>query len=215
MARIRYMHPEFFIDDDLAKLNYAIRLFFAGLWCHADKEGRLEYKPDKLKVLIMPYDKISPVKFLETLSNSKNGTGYIKIYEIDGKRYIQIQSWNKYQHPHHTEKESLIPAYNSDLTVNEPLSNGVITPNLLDTPLSLSSSLSLPLIAYGSHVKLKEDTYKLLCNEYGKQKIDDTINNMNDYISMHGKKPYKDYAAAIRAWIRKDLKEGKSGKKTW
>jgi hypothetical protein len=67
MARIRYLKPEFFIDDDIAQLSYAQRLFYQGLWCHADKEGRLEDRPAQLKVQIMPYDNINANEYLEIL----------------------------------------------------------------------------------------------------------------------------------------------------
>jgi hypothetical protein len=64
-------------------------------------------------------------------------------------------------------------------------------------------------LSIGKFVKLSKDIYTSLCNEYGKGKVDDIIASMNDWIAAKGKKPYKDYAAAIRQWIRKDIKENK------
>ena len=111
MARIRYLKPEFFEDEHLAELPFETRLFFAGLWNFADKAGRLEDRPARLKVKIFPYDKVDIDKCLELLSKPKNGTGrpFIQRYEAQGERYIQIVAWDKHQKPHHTEQPSVIP----------------------------------------------------------------------------------------------------------
>lgn len=114
MARIRYIKPDFFKDEDLAELPYEARLFFAGMWCHADKAGRLEDRPARLKAEIFPYDaKFDANRALEILANPKkhspNGRPFVIRYAIDGDRFIQIVAWEKHQKPHHTEAESVIP----------------------------------------------------------------------------------------------------------
>lgn len=111
MARIRYLKPDFFKDEDLATLPYEARLFFAGLWNFADKAGRLEDRPLRLKVEIFPYDKVDIEKCLQLLNKAKNGSGrpFIQRYQVDRERYIQICNWDKHQKPHHTEQESKIP----------------------------------------------------------------------------------------------------------
>ena len=49
MARIRSLKPEFFKDEDLALLPFEARILYSGLWCYADREGRLEDRPKYLK----------------------------------------------------------------------------------------------------------------------------------------------------------------------
>ena len=105
MARIRYLKPEFFTDEDLAELPLETRVTFAGIWCHADKAGRLEYRPKFLKAMIWPYDAVDMESQLQALSRKP----FIRIYTIDGHRLIQIINWEKHQKPHHTEKESVLP----------------------------------------------------------------------------------------------------------
>ncbi len=110
--RIRYLKPDFFLDEDLAALPPLIRLFYQGLWVHADREGRLEDRPQRLKVEIMPYeDGFSVEDALTLLAKPKAGSGrpYIVRYEVDGRRFIQILSWAKHQRPHPNEKASEIP----------------------------------------------------------------------------------------------------------
>jgi len=114
MARIRYIKPDFFDDEDLAELPCEIRLFFAGLWCYADKAGRLEDRPLKLKVKIMPYSPdFDAEKALQILSQHKkhspDKSPFIVRYEVENNKYIQILKWEKHQKPHHTEAESVIP----------------------------------------------------------------------------------------------------------
>jgi len=111
MPRIRYLKPEFFTDEDLAELPFQTRLTFAGLWCHADKAGRLEDRPKYLKAMIFPYDKVDIEKELTLLSNPKLNGGYPFIirYRSEGRSYIEIPSWDYHQKPHHTEVESKIP----------------------------------------------------------------------------------------------------------
>ena len=111
MARIRYIKPDFFKDDDLAHLPFETRLFFAGLWGMADKAGRLEDRPARLKVEIFPYDAVDVEKCLKQLAVNKTNSGqpFINRYAIDGQRYIQIVNWVKHQKPHHTERDSEIP----------------------------------------------------------------------------------------------------------
>ena len=58
----------------------------------------------------------------------------------------------------------------------------------------------------GPFVKILEKDKKELDDKYGKAKIDEIIEEMNDYLLATGKRPYNDYAAAIRMWIRNQEK---------
>ena len=128
MPRTRYLKPEFFSDEDLAELPFQARLTFAGLWCYADRAGRLEDRPKFLKAMIFPYDNVDMEKQLEILNNGKheNGTPFIQRYEANGIKLLQIVKWDKHQKPHHSEKESIFPPpspsnFNGDFNYN---SNG-------------------------------------------------------------------------------------------
>jgi hypothetical protein len=128
MPRIRSLKPDFFLDEDLAELSLWVRVLYEGLWCHADKEGRLKDRPQKLKAVIFPYDKYDVEDGLKRLAvpkvHSPKHLPFIVRYEVNGERYIQILSWDNHQSPHHTEKDSTIPSYNGSLTVNDTLVKG-------------------------------------------------------------------------------------------
>lgn len=123
MARIRTVKPEFFLDEDLAELPYVVRLFYVGLWCLADREGRMEDRPRFIKTQIFPYDDENPESLLETLAAPKKTRPepFILRYEVDGRKYIQILRFSEHQRPHHTEHPSVIPPPKGGaLTVSTP-----------------------------------------------------------------------------------------------
>ena len=132
MARIRYLKPDFFKDEDIKELPYEARLFFAGLWCFSDREGRGEDRPERLKVEIFPYDDVDIEAMMALLAKPKKHSKkpFINRYVTDNNRYYEILEWDKHQKPHHTERHSVIPN-NGYLTVKEPLVNS----NLQDAPL--------------------------------------------------------------------------------
>lgn len=113
MAYTRGLKPDFFKDEDLACLPFEARLFFAGLWCCADKEGRLEDRPKYLKIEVFPYDNVDIEKMLELLAHprlpGRPGKIFIRRYEVDGRKYLDIPEFSKHQIPHPSEKGSNIP----------------------------------------------------------------------------------------------------------
>ncbi|KKK63868.1 hypothetical protein LCGC14_2989940, partial [marine sediment metagenome] len=76
-----------------------------GLWCIADKEGRLHDRPKRIKAQVLPFDGTDANKLLERLQDG----GFINRYEVDGEQYIQVVNFDKHQRPHHKEEASKIP----------------------------------------------------------------------------------------------------------
>lgn len=136
--RSRNIKPGFFKNEDLAKLEPHCRLLFAGLWGLADREGRLEDRPDRIRAELFPYEVSLDVhRYLTELSR----LNFIIRYRIGKQSYIQVTAWKEHQSPHNTEKKSEIPEYVegvSAITVNTPLRNGEYPPDSL-IPDSLPS----------------------------------------------------------------------------
>lgn len=105
MSRTRSLRPGFFKNDLLAELPFEARLLFAGLWTLADKKGRLEDRPKKIKMEIFPADEVDTNGLLTQLADKK----FITRYEVEGEGYIQVNKFLDHQHPHPKEPESLIP----------------------------------------------------------------------------------------------------------
>jgi hypothetical protein len=150
MARIRSLKPDFFKDEDLAVLPYEARLLYTGLWCYADKEGRLEDRPKYLKVEIFPYDNINIEKFLNLLCSpnvqDRPDKVFIRRYTVNDRKYIDIPEFLNHQSPHHTEKESVLPPFNGSLTVIKTLTKGNERDAHVSYPISLSESKSKSLL---------------------------------------------------------------------
>jgi hypothetical protein len=122
MPRLRTLKPGFFTNDQLAELPAVGRLLFAGLWCVADREGRLYDRPKRIKAEVLPFDSCNVDRLLEQLAER----GFIQRYEISGERCIQIVNFKKHQNPHVKEQASTIPspAEHSASTVPAPDESG-------------------------------------------------------------------------------------------
>jgi hypothetical protein len=106
MSRARNIKPGFFKNDLLAECNPLARILFTGLWCEADREGRLEDRPKRLKADCLPYDDCDVGELLNELADRE----FITRYECDGKKYIAVNEFLKHQNPHAREVPSSIPA---------------------------------------------------------------------------------------------------------
>lgn len=106
MARSRNIKPGFFLNDELAALDPLARILFAGLWCIADREGRMEDRPAKIKIQVLPFDDCDVNQLLDDLKNA----GFIVRYQVDGKKYIEVVNFKRHQNPHKKEAPSRFPA---------------------------------------------------------------------------------------------------------
>ena len=118
MARSRNIKYAFFQNDLLAEIEPLGRLLFAGLWTIADRAGRLEDRPKRIKAAVLPYDECEIDNLLEKLVQQ----GFVVRYEVDGERFIQVKNFLKHQNPHCKEPASIIPApdEHGTSTVQEP-----------------------------------------------------------------------------------------------
>lgn len=106
MARARNIKPGFFSNDELADIQPLGRLLFIGLWTIADREGRMEDRPRRIKAEILPYDDCD----VDALLSDLHKHGFILRYEVCGERFIQVVNFVKHQNPHVKESASAIPA---------------------------------------------------------------------------------------------------------
>lgn len=110
MARIRTIKPEFFTSDSVLSVSPLARLLFIGLWCEADREGRLKWKPKTLKFRYLPSDSVNIEKLCEELE----GAEMIATYSHDGADYCEIPSFKSHQVINNREKESELPSRVND-----------------------------------------------------------------------------------------------------
>lgn len=160
--RARNLKPGYFKNEDLAECDPLARILFSGLWCMADRAGRLECRPKRIKAEVLPYDNCNIDKLLKQLSD-KN---FIIIYSVNNENYIEILNFGKHQNPHCKEAESTIPApdQHSASTIQEQDENGsrpadslLLNPDsgfpLPDSGFRIPDSAAKPQIPYGEIIE--------------------------------------------------------------
>lgn len=104
MARIRSIHPDILIDPDFAGIPRDARLLFIYTLIVADDAGNLEDSPRALKMACFPGDDDLTVARIEELRDILLAGRFYESYEVDGKRYLHIRNFLKYQRPDHPTK---------------------------------------------------------------------------------------------------------------
>ena len=102
MARIRTIKPEFFTSEDIVSLSPLARLLYIALWCEADREGRMAWKPRTFKLRYFPSDDCD----IDGLCAEIVGRGMVKLYG-DGLAYIP--AFSDHQHVNPRESASTLP----------------------------------------------------------------------------------------------------------
>lgn len=105
MPRARNIKPGFFMNDALAEIEPLGRLLFAGLWTIADREGRLEDRPRKIKAELLPYDECDVDALLGDLCRH----GFVQRYTHGDGRFVQVCNFGRHQNPHQNEAASVLP----------------------------------------------------------------------------------------------------------
>lgn len=106
MARIRTIKPEFFTSEDICSLSPLSRLFYVSLWCESDRVGRLAWKPNTFKLRYFPGDECD----IHAMGAELVAANLIVLYEVDGKQYAEIPTFETHQVINNREAESSIPA---------------------------------------------------------------------------------------------------------
>jgi hypothetical protein len=104
--RSRTIKPGFFTSEQLASCSPLARILFAGLWCAADREGKLRDRPRKIKAELLPYEAEADADgWLAELAEA----GLILRYQVIGERFIKVLEFGRHQNPHPKEQASEIP----------------------------------------------------------------------------------------------------------
>lgn len=144
MARTRNIKPSFYDNDLLAECDPLARIAFSGLWCWADREGRMEYRPRRLKANILPYDDCD----FENLIRQLAERGFVRVYQVDNALYLQVVNFDRHQNPHQKEAPSTLPEpplqgvenkQGSELAEQAPEKHGAST---VQTPVEPGLNLS-------------------------------------------------------------------------
>lgn len=106
MARARSIKPGIFKNELLGTADPIYTLAFVGLWMLADRDGRLEDRPVRIKGEVFPYRDVDVDSCLRWLA----AHDFIKRYERGGRKCICICKFGEHQRPHPNEPASRLPA---------------------------------------------------------------------------------------------------------
>src|SRR5687768_14856556 len=105
--RARSIKPSICDNELLGTADPYYTLLFERLWMMADREGRLEDRPLRIKAQAFPYrDGLN----IEPMLSWLHENGFVLRYVIDGNRYIQVVKFSEHQSPHVKEAPSKTPA---------------------------------------------------------------------------------------------------------
>ena len=189
MPRARNIKPSLFKNEILGEEDPLLTLLFIGLWTLADREGRLEDRPKRIKAELFPYREIDVNGYLTELERLL----FICRYTVENIPFIQILTFSEHQHPHKTEKPSVIPSppeninqnkemlCNGNVTVKTPKSNGSCPADSSNTDSSNTEreSANAPLTKKASRLQkdwVLSDKLRQWTTEYIQDKGIKTIN---------------------------------------
>ena len=105
--RIRTVKPEFFTHEAIFEAEHKsglpLRLAFIGLWCAADREGKLRWQPRRLGIQILPYDGIDFTRVMDALCDH----GFLE--KSANGEFVRIPSFLNHQCINQREAQSTIP----------------------------------------------------------------------------------------------------------
>lgn len=190
MARSRNIKPSFFTNEQLAELPFDARLLFIGLWTLADREGRLEDRPKRVKMSLFPADNVDPDKLLNMLAQE----GFIVRYEKEGSKYIQVVNFRKHQNPHVNERPSTIPVPDGHRTNPADSLNS-------DSLCGASAPKVFSFWDIGESFGIQRPTMGRMVKEFGEEATSDAIRKL----SLMNKRP-----AEATSYVWRMLKEKKA-----
>ena len=167
MARSRNIKPSLFKNEILGERDPLLTILFTGLWCLADRDGRLEDRPKRIKAEIFPYRELPDFNgYLTELAQ----LGFIDRYSVAGQAIIQVLAFAAHQSPHKTEKPSELPEkpikpVSCPVTVSAPLNNQTQTVKESLIPDSLNL-IPDSLIPENKPLVSLEESFAVLWNRF-------------------------------------------------
>lgn len=169
--RSRTIRPGFFDDFALGRLPHGARLLFIGLWCVADREGRILDLPRRIAAEVYPHDAEGIEADVANWLGMLDCAGVITRYESGGQKCIHVNNFARFQKCHPNEAESRLPPppqigapkVDQRCTKGEPMSDQrltkgepLVSPKVdqcqrTSTSTSTSTSINPPTPLAGGH----------------------------------------------------------------
>lgn len=115
--RARSIKPGLFKNEILGTADPLYTIIFEGLWCLADRAGRLEDRPLRIHAEVAPYRHSESTVLALTWLHER---GFIIRYDVGGQKFIQVVNFAEHQQPHIREAQSKIPPVQNQGDVEAP-----------------------------------------------------------------------------------------------
>lgn len=183
MARARNIKPSLFKNEIFGIADPLYTILFSGLWVLADRDGRLEDRPLRIKAEVFPYrEGIDMDSMLHWMAVE----GFIHRYRVGAARYIEIINFTKHQNPHKNEAPSEIPAFSA---ITEKI--GTSSENIGS---ARADSLSL------DSLNLIPDSLSAPEPSAPAAPVDCLLNDFEEVWAMYPKRPGASKADSLKAW---------------
>lgn len=200
-------------SDTLNGLSDFEERFWWRLVVNCDDYGRFDARPAVLKSRLFPLMGGKTNKNMAEALRKLASVGLVKIYEVDGRPFLQVVKWDKHQRIR--AKRSKYPSPNESVCCQLPSNDSICPRNPIQS--ESESEYEYEDNAPGENAGRKSTRHKygqyqnvLLTDEdYEKLKLEfphdysDRIERLSAYMASTGKK-YKNHLATIRNWSRND-----------
>lgn len=167
MARSRNIKPGFFKNEVLGVADPLYSLLFEGLWVLADRDGKLEDRPLRIKGEIFPYrDGLNVDEMLNWLQSN----GFITRYTVNGLKCIKVLEFVKHQNPHKNETASELP---------EPVIE-CTKPEIIGTKPEIIGSTRADSLSSDSFNLIPDSLHSVAKATDGKPSAKDVVQEMDD-----------------------------------
>jgi hypothetical protein len=154
MGRIRTIKPEFPQSESMGRVSRDARLLFIMLWTIVDDDGKARAAPRMLASLLYPYDDDAKTHITEWLFELERQS-CIRLYEVDGNAYLQIEKWLEHQKIDRPSK-SRLPSPSAD---RREESRAIVKPSATDlVPRTVDQGLG-KVLPVGTGLKKSRDAY--------------------------------------------------------
>jgi hypothetical protein len=210
--RARNLKPGLFKNEILGAADPLFTTIFQGLWCLADREGRLEDRPSRIHIEINPYRPgASTVRALDWLQANT----FLVRYEISGVKYIAVRNFSLHQQPHVKEPPSKIPAPPNQGDVAAPVKPGAspeVAALIPDSGFLIPKAKAAPKKSPRSS-RVPEDFSPDIALAIKSIPDIDAPREIQKFRDWEFKKPRSDWPATWRTWIQTCRESGRYAKR--
>jgi hypothetical protein len=185
-------------SDNLDRLSWFEEVLFYRLIVNCDDFGRMDARPAIIRARLFPLKSLTDSQIEKALTSLRSAA-MIDLYEVDGRSYLQMRTWNRHQSIR--AKKSKYPAPDD---VNTLASNCMQMQ--ADVPVIQSNPNPNPSMKTRARFTPPTvDEVDAYCKERGNGV--DAQKFVDFYASkgwMVGKNSMKDWKAAVRTWEKGD-----------